>query len=340
MNLKSSYGRVSTIILLAVYLVFAPFAQAAVAANNLILTQRNAGNTDNTPRYLTNTAKAVIGFNDAGVPVPRPMLVDDSGNVTGVASLVGGGVGPFKLQNGIWLGTDSATAPTSRKVDLMGYDALVSLANSIGIVWESTATITATKSVGLFYDSDGVLQINNGTPGTFRDLKLRDLTASGSVTASTLFSNNQWQQIGGGNLFFLSSGVLRVVNSASSAGVVLDVSTDGTLKLRNKDNSADAALTALSVTIGGGTPIAKVLSATATLDFPSTIAGAVADLTITVTGATTASTVSIGAPNGSVTATATFSAWVSAADTVTVRFSPKATEDPASGSFRATVMNF
>jgi hypothetical protein len=79
------------------------------------------------------------------------------------------------------------------------------------------------------------------------------------------------------------------------------------------------------------------LTATATLDFPSTGSGAVADLTVTVTGAEVGDVVSVGAPNGSVTATAVFFAWVSATDTVTVRFSPKATEDPASGTFKIKV---
>jgi hypothetical protein len=81
------------------------------------------------------------------------------------------------------------------------------------------------------------------------------------------------------------------------------------------------------------------LIASATLDFPSTAANAVSDLTITVTGALAGGLVTLAIPNGSVTATASFMAWVSAADTVTVRYSPKATEDPASGTFTVAVEN-
>lgn len=81
----------------------------------------------------------------------------------------------------------------------------------------------------------------------------------------------------------------------------------------------------------------NVLSASATLDFASTGAAAIADLTITVTGASVGDPCIVVPPTGSITATATFTSWVSAANTVTVRFSPKATEDPASGSFRAVV---
>jgi len=82
---------------------------------------------------------------------------------------------------------------------------------------------------------------------------------------------------------------------------------------------------------------AKFLSATATLDFASTGSEAVADLTITVTGAADGDPVLLGVPNRSITATSSYTAWVSATNTVTVRFSPKATEDPASGTFKVTV---
>lgn len=83
--------------------------------------------------------------------------------------------------------------------------------------------------------------------------------------------------------------------------------------------------------------IPKSLAGSATLDFPSTGVGAVADLTITVTGAAVGDPVLLGVPNASITTTATFWAWVSATNTVTVRFSPKTTEDPASGTFKVTV---
>lgn len=80
-----------------------------------------------------------------------------------------------------------------------------------------------------------------------------------------------------------------------------------------------------------------ILSGSATLDFPSTVAGAVADLTISVTGAAVGDVVSIGVPNGSITATSDFTSWVSSTNTVTIRYSPKATEDPASGTFKVKI---
>lgn len=88
------------------------------------------------------------------------------------------------------------------------------------------------------------------------------------------------------------------------------------------------------------TTIARVLKGSNTLDFGSTAAGAVTDLTITVTGAADGDVVNLSVPNASQTTTGSFSAWVSAADTVTVRYRIAAlvgSEDPASGTFKVTV---
>jgi len=86
--------------------------------------------------------------------------------------------------------------------------------------------------------------------------------------------------------------------------------------------------------------LSKELKGSATLDFASTAAGAVTDLTITVTGAADGDVVSLSVPNASQTTTGSFSAWVSATNTVTVRYRIAAlvgAEDPASGVFKVPV---
>jgi hypothetical protein len=70
--------RIATIVLVCCYLVLAPFAQAAVAANNILFTQRNSGNTDNTPVYVAGTADRLLVTSAAGVP----SLGTVSGNLT------------------------------------------------------------------------------------------------------------------------------------------------------------------------------------------------------------------------------------------------------------------
>ena len=88
----------------------------------------------------------------------------------------------------------------------------------------------------------------------------------------------------------------------------------------------------------GGQPVNKILRSSAALDFPAITAPNTADLTITVTGAALGDEVFLGVPNGSVTAATSFTAWVSAANTVTVRAAALAgTPNPASGTFKVTV---
>jgi hypothetical protein len=81
------------------------------------------------------------------------------------------------------------------------------------------------------------------------------------------------------------------------------------------------------------------LTGSATLDFLSTNAQNSRDLTISVTGAADGDVVSLGVPNAAVNANTSYSAWVSAAGTVTVRFNnySSGTVDPASGSFKVFV---
>jgi hypothetical protein len=81
------------------------------------------------------------------------------------------------------------------------------------------------------------------------------------------------------------------------------------------------------------------LTGSATLNFPSTTTLLSADLTITVTGAADGDVVSLGVPNAAVNANTSYSAWVSAANTVTVRFNnySAGTVDPASALFKVFV---
>lgn len=89
------------------------------------------------------------------------------------------------------------------------------------------------------------------------------------------------------------------------------------------------------LTLNSGTPLNKILSATATLDF----AGGTEDKTIALTGAVDGDTVMRGVPAGSVTADSEFDAWVSAGgDQVTIRH--YGTGNPASGVFRVSILRF
>jgi hypothetical protein len=82
-------------------------------------------------------------------------------------------------------------------------------------------------------------------------------------------------------------------------------------------------------------------SNSASLNFPSTLAGAFSDLTISVTGAATGDIVDMGVPTSSTSVTGAFYAFVSATNTVTVRYvntDPLSATDPASGTFKVLVI--
>lgn len=94
---------------------------------------------------------------------------------------------------------------------------------------------------------------------------------------------------------------------------------------------------------GLGDPIQSI-STTATLDFPNLVAGASADLAVSVQGVLAndlQAVVSIGLPAG-LTAGLVFQGWVSADDVVTVRCTNASTGaiNPASANFRVEVRRY
>lgn len=91
-----------------------------------------------------------------------------------------------------------------------------------------------------------------------------------------------------------------------------------------------------------GTQIKLIKSATATLDFGSTAAGTSSELTIALTGAVDGDDVIVSPPNAATNANSCYSARVSAADTVSVKFNNYSSGaiDPASGTFRVSLIQF
>jgi hypothetical protein len=107
---------------------------------------------------------------------------------------------------------------------------------------------------------------------------------------------------------------------------------------------AEFSQAALGVTIGGGTKVAKVMSTVGALNFPNIVAHTAQELTMTLTGAlATIASIALANPTGgSIEAGLTWNAYVSAADTVTVRVAniTAADIDPANQNWRVTVLQF
>lgn len=105
-------------------------------------------------------------------------------------------------------------------------------------------------------------------------------------------------------------------------------------------NSTGHLIVEGGATIGpDGAGINRVLSATATLDFPNTAAHSSSDLNVAVANAAPGDVVALGTPGGAVLSNSSFTAWVSAAGVVTVRFNNYSTSrlDPPAGAFRVLV---
>lgn len=86
--------------------------------------------------------------------------------------------------------------------------------------------------------------------------------------------------------------------------------------------------------------VAMYLAGSAALNFGSTAAQNSSDLTITVTGAADGDPVILGVPNAAVLSNSAYTAWVSATNTVTVRFNnySSGSQDPSSATFKVKVI--
>lgn len=100
----------------------------------------------------------------------------------------------------------------------------------------------------------------------------------------------------------------------------------------------------VNVTLPSCTPQQSIsrIKASATLDFPSTPAHSNSDLTVTVTGAAVGDVVTVAPALAAISAHSCYTAWVSAVNTVTVRFNNynTAAADPASATFNVIVSKY
>lgn len=232
---------------------------------------------------------------------------------------------------------------------------LIETAGSTSNNWGVSGSMLGINSAGSTSTSAFLLDIQRDGTRLFTVNGTGNAIATGTAQSAALLLNAsgwfQWQ--GRSVMYSPADGIIRMMNAAENGFTRLTLgpatsshpalAKNGTgLKTVLGDASANCALETGNLTVGsGGTAISKVLSATATLDFASTNAGADTDLTITVTGAAVGDVVVLGIANASQVANAQFTFWVSAADTVTVRFHNGellTARDPASGTFRATVI--
>jgi hypothetical protein len=345
-------------------------AGGQVVAGNLAATTLMVGGASG-PLLRNNggTIEARNNANSANAPLGCSNLFASSSIQSTSEISARGGSSSIALYNGanrtgVWI--DGGTVPRL----LMTSGSFFGLASS--------TTDATTTDVTLSRASAGVWQMGTTSNNALGSLNLTNLTASGTVTASGTgthtFGTTNTVTMAAGLLTASSSFTLFQSSSSNrlaiinASGVVVknnsyigwgSSSVDGggtpvcyfdqsagTISARTGAGALTpfgcSNLTASgTLQVGGGTVVASILSATATLDFPSISGNDTHTLTITVTGAVAGDSVFLGVP-ATLDAGLIFCASVTAADTVTVRLhnSSGSPVDPASGTFRATVIRF
>jgi hypothetical protein len=250
------------------------------------------------------------------------------------------------------------TSPRINKVldtngaDVLTFTAATSPATNINV--RNHANTPTIESVGT--PSDVSLSIvSKGTssifvsPGNTSALQVAPVTSavnflriSGAVATGTpsLFATGSDTNVSL-NLTTKGSGTVQANGVGVSLNSTTSTHTAQQIELGHASDTTIARASAGVVTIEGNT-VATRLTGTATLDFGVVTANSHADLTMTVTGAAVGDAVALGVPTAvAAVAGLSYTAWVSATDTVTVRAANCATtnsSDPASGSFRATIV--
>jgi hypothetical protein len=131
------------------------------------------------------------------------------------------------------------------------------------------------------------------------------------------------------------------ITSASFTGINLNSATLGDLPISRLNGGSGAS--ASTFWRGDGTWAGlgfNIISGSAVLDFPNTAGNSSSDLTFAVPGVALGDVVSLGVPNAAALIGTCYTAWVSAANTVSVRFNnySAGAKNPASSTFKIKII--
>jgi len=164
--------------------------------------------------------------------------------------------------------------------------------------------------------------------------------STGEPTRLAVGSTNGILSVVGGtpvwrNLIVLGAGTSTAGTAPLkfTSGTNLTTAEDGAIEYNGTDYFASVSTNRYTID--------KTLRASSSLNFPSTAGNSNSDLTITITGAADGDIVMLGVPNSAVFANSCYTAWVSAANTVTVRFNnydPITARDPGAATFKVSVI--
>ena len=132
------------------------------------------------------------------------------------------------------------------------------------------------------------------------------------------------------------------LNGGATIGTMATTSTLTHVLGVNSSNAIGEIALSNGIAISGGFLGLDIkTSITVGTDFPNTNAQSSSDITFTLPGVSVGQPVLLGVPDGSANANTNYTAWVSAANTVKIRFNnySSAAVNPASGSFTISVIN-
>ena len=226
-----------------------------------------------------------------------------------------------------------------------------------GMTQSSNGDIYAAAFGGdIFIQGAGTSNLNGGS------LVLQSGVGKGTGTSTINFNTGTTLSSGGTlqtastKMTILGNGNVGIGTTSPSAKLELSDTARGFLQTRmtttQRNNIAspsvglqvftttDSSQYVYRGTGAGWQQLANEIVNTGTLDFPSTNAQNSSDLTITLTGAVDGDAVVLGVPNAAVNANSCYTAWVSAANTVTVRFNNYSSGaiNPASATFKVTII--
>lgn len=201
----------------------------------------------------------------------------------------------------------------------------------------SAQQVTCQVFIGWSFDTTINDEIFYAEPAAFKGVTALSRVRNIQDSATNIHAAAQWQGL------VLGHNVVGYGTAAPSAGVYkagdIWLNTGATAATNPWWYCTVGGTTGGTWVAFGAMGLKAALTATAALNFPNIVTLTSQELTITVTGAAVGDSVLVGPP-AAIEANLTWAAFVSAADTVTIRVSNPTAGDinPASATWRATVL--
>jgi len=324
--------------------------KASLIINNTLATLQFVNGTDTSffttgPTYLNFGFAAAVNYLD--------VYHDKTGNNTNIQ---GNGTIQFSNFTDFRLPVSAGIGPNSliyangtssiKNVTLSGGLTLTAGTLSLGAITGATSFngLVVTANTGVITTGTwnaAVIDVTFGGTGTTTAFTIGSIVFAG---ASGVYTQNN------ANFFWDNTNTrLGIKTAAPTAFVDIGASTTAAAALRLRSGVAPTTpnlgdvwydgTDVLVRTAARTDKVARTLTGSATLDFPNTAAFSFSDLTITVTGAAAGDVAVVGPAAASIPNNTLYFAWVSAANTVSIRFinNNLIASNPASGTFKVMV---